>query len=77
MDPLLLQQQLKNNNQDVKDIYKDLKIWGTEMEQKEEIRKLGELQSRVRIFIFIHLTSLCISLFCYPAPYAIIQIARS
>ncbi|XP_044746948.1 RNA polymerase II-associated protein 3 [Coccinella septempunctata] len=39
MDPLLLQQQLKNNNQDFLDFYKDLQSWGKEMEKKEQERK--------------------------------------
>ncbi|KAK9880471.1 hypothetical protein WA026_011715 [Henosepilachna vigintioctopunctata] len=35
MDPVLLQQQLKNNNKDLLDFCQDLKSWGEEMQKKD------------------------------------------
>lgn len=44
MDPLLIQQQLKNNTEALFDFSNDLKSWGEEMKRKDEERKSQKLQ---------------------------------
>lgn len=42
MNPMLLQKQLKENANDLKDFYKDLQSWGEEMKRKEDSLKHQE-----------------------------------
>ncbi|KAL3285985.1 hypothetical protein HHI36_000499 [Cryptolaemus montrouzieri] len=44
MNPVLLQEQLKNNNKDLLDFCQDLKSWGEEMKEKEQ-KKFGSIKT--------------------------------